>query len=91
MRTISGIRWTEEAIEHIFRHRISPVEVEEACFGPDCLIRTGKDGLHYVFGQTGGGRFLFVVVRDIRRGEVKIITAREMNPWEKKYFIRKGK
>jgi hypothetical protein len=93
MRTISFIKWTDKSIEHITRHAVRPIEVEEVCFNEDeaPFIRSGRENLHYVFGKTYSGRFLFVVVRFIRRGEVKVITARDMNAWEKTYFRKRGK
>jgi len=93
MRLISSIKWKEESIEHITRHSISPKEVEEACFSENDapFIRSGRENLHYVFGKTNSGRFLFIVVRFIRGGEVRVITARDMNTWEKKYFKKRGK
>ena len=93
MRTISFIKWTDKSIEHITRHAVRPIEVEEVCFNEDeaPFIRSGRENLHYVFGKTYSGRFLFVVVRFIRRGEVKVITARDMNTWEKTYFRKRGK
>ncbi len=93
MRVISSIKWKEESIEHIARHFISPQEVEEVCFNVNNapFIRSGRENLHYVFGKTNSGRFLFIVVRFIRGGEVRVITARDMNTWEKKYFKKRGK
>jgi hypothetical protein len=93
MKTVGSIKWTEESIAHIARHAVHPAEVEEVCFNEDepPYIRTGKDDLHYVFGKTYSGRFLFVVVKFIRRGEVKVITARDMTAWEKAYFRKRGK
>lgn len=93
MKVISHIRWTETSLEHISRHGVSPEEVEEACFNEDDepLIRSGRENLHYVFGKAYSGRFLFVVVRFIRQGEVRVITARDMNAWEKSYFRKRGK
>jgi uncharacterized DUF497 family protein len=93
MKTISSIRWTDGSIEHIARHGIKPEEVEEVCFNEHDtpFIRSGRGNLHYVFGKTYAGRFLFVVVRFIRQGEIKIITARDMNTWEKNYFKKRGK
>jgi uncharacterized DUF497 family protein len=93
LKTVSSIKWTEESIKHIARHTVAPQEVEEACFNADetPFIRSGRDDLHYVFGKTYGGRFLFIVVKFIRRGEVKVITARDMNAWEKGYFRKRGK
>jgi hypothetical protein len=93
MRAVSSIKWTDESIEHIARHRINPKEVEEVCFNEDepPFIRSGRENLHYVFGKAYSGRFLFVVVRFIRPGEVRVITARDMNAWEKNYFRKRGK
>lgn len=93
MKTISSIKWTEESIVHIARHAVNPGEVEEACFNEEGspYLRSARDDLHYVFGKTYSGRFLFVVVKFIRRGEVKVITARDMNAWEKSYFRKRGK
>ncbi len=93
MRRISSIRWTLESIEHIALHGIIPEEVEEVCFNEADLplIRSGKENLHYVFGKTEAGRFLFVVVRFLRPGEVKLITARETNAWERNYYKKRGK
>lgn len=93
MRAISSIKWTVESIEHITRHAVKPEEVEEAFFNEDDapLIRVSRENLHYVFGKTYSGRFLFIVIRFIRQGEVKVITARDMNTWEKNYFRKRGK
>ena len=93
MRTITSIKWKAECIEHVSRHAVRPEEVEEVCFNEDesPLIRSGRENLYYVLGKTYSGRFLFVVVRFIRQGEVKVITARNMNNWEKAYFKARGK
>ncbi len=93
MRIISSIRWNAENIEHIAWHRIKPEEVEEVCFNENDVpfVRSGKENLHYVFSKTDSGRFLFVVVKFLRPGEVKLITARDMNTWERNYFKKRGK
>jgi hypothetical protein len=93
MRSISSIKWTEERIDHIAIHSVTPQEVEEVCFNEEDLplIRSGRDKLHYVFGKEVSGRFLFIVVRFLRPGEVRLVTARDMNAWEKKYFKMRGK
>lgn len=93
MRTISAVKWTDESIEHIARHAVKPTEVEEVCFNEHDppFIRTGGENLHYLFGKTYSGRFLFVVIRFMRHGEVRVITARDMNTWEKSYFRKRGK
>lgn len=93
MRAIRSIKWFEESIQHIARHAVKPNEVEEACFNEDeaSFVRSGRESLHYIFGKTYGGRYLFVVVKFLRPGEVKVITARDMNAWEKNYFKKRGK
>jgi hypothetical protein len=93
MKTVSSIKWTDISIDHIAKHEVSADEVEEVCFNEDAspIIRSGRDNLHYIFGKSYSGRFLFVVVRFIRQGEIGVITARDMNEWEKKYFKRGGK
>jgi hypothetical protein len=93
MRSISAIKWTEERIDHIAVHLVTPQEVEEVCFNEEDLplIRSGRDKLHYVFGKTVSGRFLFIVVRFLRPGEVRLVTARDMKAWGKKYFKMRGK
>ena len=93
MKTVTSIRWTDRSVEHISRHGITPREIEEVCFNEyDApFIRSGRENLHYVFGKTYSGRLLFIVVKFIRPGEVGLITARDMNEWERKYFIRRGK
>ena len=93
MRTISSIKWADESIEHVARHGVRPGEVEEVCFNEEEIpfIRSGRENLHYVFGKTCSGRFLFIVVRFIRQGEVRVITAKDMDEWEKNYFKTRGK
>ncbi len=93
MKAISSIKWTVKSIEHIARHSVRPEEVEEVCFNEDEVpfIRSGRENIHYVFGKTYSGRLLFIVVKFIRQGEVGVITARDMDTWEKNYFKRRGK
>lgn len=93
MRTIRSIKWSTESIQHIARHAVKPNEIEEACFNEDeaPFARSGRESLHYIFGKTYAGRYLFIVVKFIRPGEVKVITARDMNAWEKNYFKKRGK
>lgn len=93
MKAISSIKWSDESIEHIARHGVKPEEIEEACFNEEEIpfIRSGRENLHYVFGKTFSGRFLFIVTKFIRQGEVRVITARDMDTWGKDYFKRRGK
>lgn len=91
MRTVSSIKWNRWSVEHIGRHNVTSTEVEEACFNEyDApLVRSGKDGLHYVFGQTETGRFLLIVVKAVQHGSVRVVTARDMDKWERSYYNKK--
>ncbi|MEQ8190771.1 MAG: BrnT family toxin [Candidatus Eremiobacterota bacterium] len=88
MQKISSIKWTRENINHISKHNVIPEEVEEVCFNEyeRPFIKTGREGLSYVLGQTESGRYLFLVMKFLKRGQVKLITARDMNEWERKYY-----
>lgn len=92
MRNITRFRWTVDVVEHIEKHRVAPLEVEEVTFGGQTFVRTGRENTHYVLGITRAGRYLFVVVRTTRRrGEAIIITARDITEKERKYYKRRGK
>jgi hypothetical protein len=57
--------WSEDPIDHIARHNITPEEVEDACFGVALVLRAKSEGenpVYYVLGQTAAGRYLFCVV-----------------------------
>lgn len=84
---IINLTWDEDNISHIARHRVFPEEVEELCFGSSS-IETGRQNLYYVTGQTASGRYLFVVVKYLGRGNVKVITARDMDNKEKSRYKR---
>jgi uncharacterized DUF497 family protein len=44
---------------------------------------------YFVLGQTASGRYLFIVVRHIGRGRAIPITARDMDPKEKRRYRRR--
>ncbi len=49
MRRIT-IEWDEDAIEHIWRHRVEPEEVEEV-LQERYIFRRGRGGTYYVLGR----------------------------------------
>lgn len=92
MRNITRVKWFASDVEHIAKHGVSPWEVEQTAFEDDVYIRTGSNNLHYLFGATQAGRYLFIVVAETKRlGEVKVVTARDMNVNERKYYKKRGK
>ncbi|HJX13065.1 MAG TPA: hypothetical protein VJ377_06000 [Dehalococcoidales bacterium] len=75
---IDELAWDDENIEHIARHDVTPVEVEDVCF--DLHLSRKVVGQRYVLsGQTASGRYLNVVVERIGRGLFRPITAFEMS------------
>jgi uncharacterized protein len=56
---IKDFVWSEERIEHIARHGVTPDEVEETCFGKSWVRRAKSEGqnpVYYVLGQSDAGR-----------------------------------
>jgi uncharacterized protein len=89
--TIHEFVWTDDRIEHIARHGITPTEVEEACFGMPLVLRArsrGRNPVFQVLGQTRAGRYLLSVVIDFRDGRGYPVTARPMTTRERRRFKR---
>lgn len=91
MRLDLEVVWSPDRIAHIWdRHQVTAEEVEEACYG-EIIIRRARTGRVAVFGQTGSGRYLFIIGLMPARGTLFIITAREMEDVERRYYDRRGK
>ncbi len=88
---ISQILWDEGSVFHITRHGVSPKGVDEAVFEGNSLILKGKEGRYVVLSQTQSGRYLTIIVAFKLKGRVKVITARDMDEKERKYYQRRGK
>ncbi len=74
--------WDERTVEHIWRHRVIPEEVEEAV--ADSILRFNYRGRLIVWGRTAAGRYLFAAL--IRRGNRRwyVVTARDMTTAERR-------
>ena len=86
---IERISWDQDTADHIFKHSVTPEEVEQALFNElDApIIMRGREGRYLAYGRTNGGRLLFIVwVSRYRR--TKIITARDMSKKEKQFYKR---
>ncbi len=82
---IDELIWDDWNEEHIARHGVSAVEVEEVVFDPaSAFFRTGRDhALRYiVLGLTEVGRYLFVVVEPLSGRRAYVVTARDMTDGE---------
>ena len=81
--------WTEDSEAHIARHNVTPDEVEEAIYGRPRDVKP-EGQLRLVFGTTGEGRHLFVVVAEAPDGRDFVVTARTMTDSEQRLFRTKG-
>ena len=89
MLRIERFQWDEQNEEHLLKqHGVTPEEAEEV-FYTDPYFRRGREGSRYVYGQTEAGRYLFVVYLDFEGGTVRIISARDMTPREKRLYLRR--
>jgi uncharacterized protein len=86
---ITRLIWPQERIDHIAQHGVTPMEVEQACFGDAWVRRAraeGENPVYYVLGQTDAGRYLFCVVIGFPDGNGYPVTARDMTPKEKRRY-----
>lgn len=97
---IRGFIWREEIIDKLeWKHNITPDEVEEVFKGitgkPKFLKKEkGKvegELLYNVLGQTASGRYLSVFFIYKRSRQALIVTAREMNRKERRYYGKSKK
>ena len=84
---------TQEVIDKIWqKHHVAAEEVEEAVYDDKPACIKGVSGSYWVYGQTLAGRYLFIVLRRKGTGsKYKVITAREMQDKEKKYYEKSQK
>jgi len=68
------------------KHSVYFQEVEEACLSERRHVRRTREGLYKLFGQTGAGRYILVVLSNLGKGHWKIVTAREMAHNERRLY-----
>jgi len=83
---IEGLEWDEENERHISRHSVLPTEVEEAVEGR--LHAYKHKGRLVILGRSEVGRYLLVVLEHQRRGFWRPVTARDMDPKERRLLQR---
>ena len=87
---VRGFEWDGVNEEHVARHGVRPQEAEEIFLGRLHLMR-GRRGRYVVFGRTGAGRGLLLVVTRRENGRVRVIKARDMTDRERRLLQRRGK
>lgn len=89
---IQSLIWREDIIDKLHRkHNVTPDEVEQVLEGKPRFLRIerGKvDGedLYNVLGRTASGRYLSVFFIYKQSRQALIVTAREMNRKERRYY-----
>ena len=81
--------WSQEQIDHIARHGVTPEEFEHVCSGESLIEKApskGKNPVYYVRGQTEAGRYLSCIVIRFPDGRGYPITARQMDDSERRRF-----
>jgi len=93
--TIEGILWLREVIDKLYaKHQVETYEVEDVLNGKPKIRfvekgdREGED-VYLALGQTEAGRYLAVLFIYKQTQEALILSARDMEPKEKKQYGKK--
>ena len=85
--TVEEFIWPDWVVEKILdKHGVDPGEVEQVFFNPPYKVRRSSSGKYLLYGRTEAGRFLCIVFAGEERA-VKVISARDMAPAERRYLI----
>jgi uncharacterized protein len=92
---VDGFDWDEGNIEkNWLKHHVAPRECEELFFNLPLVIADDKEHSqteqrHYALGQTDTGRHLFIAFT-IRRGKIRVISARDMSRKEREIYAQEN-
>jgi uncharacterized protein len=75
--------WDENNIEHIANHGVEPYEAEQVLDNQPHTIKAGADR-YTAYGQADSGRYLLVVFAIKSNNRIRVITARDLTPAEKR-------
>ena len=90
LMNIVSLEWDDENVEHISRHYVTPAEVVDVCFEPH-IAYSGANNRYILYGQTGDGRYLKVVLKRLHGARFRPITAFDMSESEKHNYRKKFK
>ena len=87
---IEYLYWKNHIVEKIVeRHGVMPDEVEEVISEGNPEIRKSGKIRYLVWGQSGAGRYLFIVLEEESQGVFVPLTARDMSESEKRTFKKR--
>jgi uncharacterized DUF497 family protein len=82
--------WDEANEDKLLRnHNVAALEAEQCFTNPHTKRRVGDDLL--MLGKTDGGRMLLLVYQQKPSGVVRVYSARDMTPAEKRTYRRHAK
>lgn len=85
---IKSLQWDDANIDHIARHKLSPVDIEDVCFGQHIFFK-GREKRYILYGKTKGGAMIMVVLERLYDQAFRPITARLMTDKEKHSYRKK--
>jgi uncharacterized DUF497 family protein len=91
---ITDIIWKDGVVEKLsVKHAVSIAEAEETLRCRPVVRRMAKgrvrgEDIYAAMAQITGGRYLIVFFIDKKRGAALPISARDMSPAERKYYVR---
>jgi hypothetical protein len=86
-----GFDWDEGNVEKNWeKHNVAYLECEEVFFNEPLIVQQDKahsltEERYYALGKTNAGRLLFVVFA-MRGDKIRVISARDMNKKERRYY-----
>lgn len=92
---ITDIIWKEAIVEKLIgKHGVSMAEAEEALLSRPVVRRIVKgrvrgEDVYTAMAQVASGRYLIVFFIDKKRGMALPISARDMDPAERKYYAKR--
>jgi uncharacterized DUF497 family protein len=80
--------WSQTVVDKIWqKHHVTPEETEEAIDNDKAICHKGTADSYCVYGQAMSGRYLFIVLGRKGRGtQYRVITVRDMQDKEKRYY-----
>ena len=85
---INFLHWDDENIEHITLHGLSPVDVEDICFGKHISF-IGRQKRYILYGKAENDLMLMVVLERIHGDNFRPVTARVMTDKEKRIYRKR--
>jgi uncharacterized DUF497 family protein len=87
---LSELEWDEFNVEHIAKHGVSIVEIQEVCQSQIDVL-SGYDGRQMLFGKTNRGRYLTVILARKSNNNYYVVTARDTSKKERRYVNEQEK